>query len=184
MDYWTCLPAVVVSPKTKYAPVTAGRHCYKLSSERKGGEKIVYFTREAPKGVCIDLRTNHCQCVQVLQKKGNAEGDYSWAYTVGGLRANWVRLLRRQPLKGFTEGATIRLGNNALLINWHGRQNINCLGSDKIKNGFKPWLNHWVLLSAPEEEPPMCQMDSLSCLFTFLPAPTFPWWVMFALMHV
>lgn len=64
------LPAVtVVSPKTKYALVTAGRHCYKLSSERKGGKKIVYFTREAPKGVCIDLRTNHCQCVQVLQKK-------------------------------------------------------------------------------------------------------------------
>lgn len=79
MDYWTFLPAVtVVSPKTKYALVTAGRHWYKLSSERKGGEKIVYFTGEAPKGVCIDLRTNHCQCVQVLQKKkGKAEGDYS-----------------------------------------------------------------------------------------------------------
>lgn len=72
MDYWTFffLPAVtVVSPKTKYALVTAGRHWYKLSSERKGGKKIVYFTREAPKGVCIDLRTNHCQCVQVLQKR-------------------------------------------------------------------------------------------------------------------
>lgn len=39
-------------------------------------KKIVCFTREAPKGVCIDLRTNHTSVCSGWR----AEGDYSWAY--------------------------------------------------------------------------------------------------------
>lgn len=81
LDLSTCSYCCLAKDKVCSCDCRAALVQIKFWAERRGKDCLLH--QGSPKGVCIDLRTNHCQCVQVLQKKkkkGKAEEDYSWAY--------------------------------------------------------------------------------------------------------
>lgn len=108
------------------------------------GKKIVYFSREAPKGVCIDLRTNDCQCVQVCRKKKSSWGRLFMSVRFAGGEQIECGCWDACHFRVY-RGGRLPFRERCLIDQVARMSKYELSGKWQNSNGLKPWLNHWVL---------------------------------------